>query len=197
MAITTQSPRAGRPRSESAHRLILETALAQIAALGFRNLTVDAVATAAGVGKTTIYRRWPNKAAMVMDAFLTLVGPQTGFPARPRAIDSLKLQMRLQGKFFRSDYGQIIKSLLGEAQFDAELAHEFRERWIVPRRRMTQDVLKKAIEQGDLKPEVDLEALVDMLYGPIYYRMQIETGSITDRFTDEVFKNVLHGVLAD
>jgi AcrR family transcriptional regulator len=178
-----------------AHRLILETALKQVAALGFRALTVDVVAAAAGVGKTTIYRRWPNKAAMVMDAFLTLVGPATGFPARPRALDSLKLQMRLQGKFFRSDTGKIIKSLLGEAQFDAELAHEFRERWILPRRRMTQEVLKKAIAQGDLKPDVDLESLVDLLYGPIYYRMQIETGPITDRFTDGVLNKVLEGVL--
>ncbi len=176
------------------HQTILEAALALVKNVGFRELTIDAIASKAGVGKMTVYRRWPNKAAVVMDAFLTIVGPSTKFPEKPRALDSLKLQMRLQAQFFRSPYGKTIKAFLGEAQFDPELAEAFRERWIVPRREMTRDILKTAIRQGDLRPTADLEAVIDMLYGPIYYRLQIETGPMNNYFTDTIFEQSMRGL---
>jgi len=75
-----------------------------------------------------------------------------------------------------------------------ELADAFRERWIVPRREMTKEVLKAAVHQGDLQPKADLEAIIDMLYGPIYYRLQIETGPISDAFTDTIFEQALKGL---
>ena len=122
----------------------------------FRGLTIDAIAVKAGVGKMTIYRRWPNKAAVVMDAFLTIVGPGTGFPEMPRAIVSIKLQMRLQAKFFRSKFGKLIKALLSEAQF--------------------RSMLEEAIRQGDIRPDIDAEAAVDMLHAPIYNRLRLGPG---------------------
>ena len=193
MTRKSPTPR-GRPRSEKAHQAILKAALHLVTKIGFRDLTLDAVAAKSGVGKMTIYRRWPNKAAVVMDAFLALVGPGTKFPKRPRALDSLKQQMRLQARFFRGPYGKMIKAFLGEAQFDPELSEAFRERWINPRREMTREVLRAAIRQGDLRPKDDLEAMIDMLYGPIYYRLQIETGPIDDAFTDTVFAQAMDGL---
>ena len=160
----------GRPRSDKAHLAILKAALALTEKTGFRALTIDAIAEQAGVGKTTIYRRWPNKAAVVMDAFLALVGPGTRFPDATSPVHRIKLQMRLQACFFRSAKGRMIKVLLGEAQFDPELAEAFRERWIVPRRKMTREVLLEAIRRGELRRDIDLEATIDLLYGPIYYR---------------------------
>jgi AcrR family transcriptional regulator len=193
MTRKSPTPR-GRPRSEKAHQAILKAALHLVTKIGFRDLTLDAVAAKSGVGKMTIYRRWPNKAAVVMDAFLALVGPGTKFPKRPRALDSLKQQMRLQARFFRGPYGKMIKAFLGEAQFDPELSEAFRERWINPRREMTREVLRAAIRQGDLRPKNDLEAMIDMLYGPIYYRLQIETGPIDDAFADTVFAQAMEGL---
>ncbi len=184
----------GRPRSEAAHKAILAAALDQVFAIGFRALTVDAIAAKANVGKMTIYRRWPNKAAIVMDAFLTLIGPDTEFPERPRARDRIKLQMRLQAKFFRGKFGKMIKALLGEAQFDPELAEAFRERWIEPRRRMTKKVLEEAVHQGDLPSDLDFEAAVDLLYAPVYYRLQIGTGPISEAYTDRIFEKVMKGL---
>ncbi len=184
----------GRPRSDKVHRAILEAALETVEQIGFRALTIDAIAAKAGVGKMTIYRRWPNKAAVVMDAFLTIVGPGTGFPTEPRAVNSIRLQMRLQAKFFRGKFGKIIKTLLGEAQFDSELAEAFRERWILPRRLMTRGMLEQAIRQLDLRPDIDLDTATDMLYGPIYYRMQIGSGPIDDEFTDKIFADVISGL---
>jgi AcrR family transcriptional regulator len=162
--------------------------------VGFRALGIDAIAAKAGVGKATIYRRWPNKAAVVMDAFLAEVGPGTGFPPAPRAMDRIRMQMEAQSRAFRSKYGVLIKSLLGEAQFDLELAEAFRERWIMPRRRLARKVLEEAIEQGDLRDDIDIEAAIDMLYAPIYYRLQIQTGPITEKFVDGVFGQVMAGL---
>jgi AcrR family transcriptional regulator len=184
----------GRPRSDKAHLAILKAALALVAEIGFRVLTIDLIAERAGVGKTTIYRRWPNKAAVVMDAFLALVGPGTKFPAGASAVQRIKLQMRLQARFFRSSKGRMIKALLGEAQFDAELAKAFRDRWIKPRREMTRGVLLDAIRQGELRSDIDLDATIDLLYGPIYYRLQIGTGPITEAFTDRVLVDVMRGL---
>jgi AcrR family transcriptional regulator len=194
MTATSSPALRGRPRSTEVHHAILRAALDELADYGFRALSTDAIAERAGVGKMTLYRRWPNKAAIVMDAFLTLVGPETKFPERPRAIESIKLQMRSQAKFFRSKLGRTIKALLGEAQFDPELAEAFRERWIVPRRRGTETMIRQAIRQGDLRPNLDLEATIDMLYGPLYYRLQIGTGPFDDAFTDTIFRQVMSGL---
>ncbi len=181
----------GRPRSDVVHQSILRAALDEVVKNGFRGLTVDVIAAKTGIGKMTIYRRWPNKAAIVMDALLALIGPSTAFPANDRAITSIRLQMRLQTQFFLGKYGQVIKALLGEAQFDPELATAFRDQWIAPRREMTKEVLKLAIEQGDLKSGIDLELVIDMLYAPIYYRLQIGSGPINDQFTDELLEKTL------
>lgn len=187
-------PAKGRPRSQEAHQAILDAALDLVFETGFRALSMDAVASTAGVGKMTIYRRWPNKAALVMDAFLTKVGPHTGFPDAPTAVESIRLQLRLQVKAFRGRYGRIIKSLLGEAQYDEQLATAFREKWIAPRRELARAAIMKAIAEGDVRKGVDTDVVIDMLYAPIYYRLQIGTGPLSDAFVEQVLKQALQGI---
>ena len=188
------NPTRGRPRSDRAHRAILKAALAEVSKTGFRALTVDAIAARANVGKMTIYRRWPNKAAVLMDAFLALIGPATEFPEAPTAVESIRRQLHLQAAFFRGKYGRIIKALLGEAQFDPELAEAFRNRWIKPRREGVRVVLRRAVAEGDLRADVNFETAIDLFYGPIYYRLQIGTGPINETFTDEVFASAMEGL---
>jgi AcrR family transcriptional regulator len=187
-------PRQGRPRSAKVHRAILETALRQVAAVGFRAVSVESIAAEAGVGKPTIYRRWPNKAAVVMDAFLMKLEPGTVFPTKERAIDSLRLQMLSQVKAFRGDFGGLIKALLGEAQFDPEMADAFRERWIMPRRRKLRTVIEEAMRQGDLRKDIDPELAMDMLYAPIYYRLQIRSGPLSESFVNGLLEQARKGL---
>jgi AcrR family transcriptional regulator len=188
-----KAPR-GRPRSAKVHQAIVDATLQLVFEVGFRALNMDTIATKAGVGKMTIYRRWPNKAALVMDAFLATVGRETEFPEAARATDSIQLQMRLQAKAFRSRFGRVIKALLGEAQFDREVAEAFRDRWIIPRRRMARNTIERAIREGDLRIDIDPEAAIDMLYAPIYYRLQIGTGPISETYTDWIFEQVMRGL---
>ncbi|MEP6765837.1 MAG: TetR/AcrR family transcriptional regulator [Gemmatimonadaceae bacterium] len=191
---STATPSRGRPRSATARQAILDATLEAVFIVGFRALSMDAIAAAAGVGKMTIYRRWPNKAALVMDAFLSKVGPTTAFPETPTALASIHLQMRLQVKAFRGRYGRLIKSLLGEAQFDAELASAFREQWIMPRRVLAREAIERAIREKDFRADVDVDVAIDMLYAPIYYRLQIGVAPLSEQYVDDVFEQVVQGL---
>ena len=173
--------------------MILTTALDLAFEVGFRALSVEAIAAKAGVGKTTIYRRWPNKGAVVMDAFLSIVGPKTIFPSTDRAINSIQLQMKAQVKAFRSKYGKMIRSLVGDGQFDSDVLDAFRRRWILPRRQLARNTIELAMKQGDLRSDLDVDTVIDTLYAPIYYRLMFETGPISDAYAKGLYQSVVKG----
>ena len=190
-----QQTRNGRPRSERRHHAILQTAIDLVLEFGFRPVSIESIAAKAGVAKTTIYRRWPNKAAVVMDAFMLRFGSETQFATARKVTDSIRLQMRSMARAFRSKDGAVVKALLAEAQFDAELATAFRERWTLPRRKMALAVFQKATSRGELRSDIDLEATIDLLYAPMYYRLQMGTGSLSDAYIDEIFDQGMEGLL--
>jgi AcrR family transcriptional regulator len=185
--------RIGRPRSDRRNKAILETAMDLVTELGFRGVSVEAIAAKSGIAKTTIYRRWPNKAAVIMDAFMEKL-LRTQFPPARKATESIRLQMHSMAKAFKSKDGAVIKALLAEAQFDAELATAFRERWTLPRRKLALAVLQKAVGQGELRSGIDLEATIDLLYAPMYYRLQMGTAPLSDEYIDEIFEQVMEGL---
>jgi AcrR family transcriptional regulator len=187
--------RPGRPRNERLHKAILKTAFDLVLEVGFREVSIESIAAKAGVGKTTIYRRWPNKAAVVMDAFMTRVGSETLFPKADKLTDSIRRQMRTMAKAFRGRDGALVKALLAEAQFDAELATAFRERWTLPRRKMALAVFHEAVRRGVMRPDIDLEATIDLLYAPMYYRLQMGTGPLSDAYIDGIFDQAMEGLL--
>src|SRR2546422_650576 len=177
------------------HHAILQTALDLVLDVGFRAVSVEAIAAQAGVAKTTIYRRWPNKAAVVMDAFMERFGSGTQFPRAAKVTDSIRLQMRTMAQAFSSRDGAVVKALLAEAQFDPELARAFYDRWTLPRRQMALAVLHDAVREGELRPDIDLEATIDLLYAPMYYRLQMGTGPLSDAYIDGIFDHAMEGLL--
>jgi AcrR family transcriptional regulator len=185
---------AGRMRGERLREALLETALDLVFEVGFRSVSVESIAARAGVAKTTIYRRWPNKAAVVMDAFMIRVGAGTLFPPAKRVMDRVKLQMHAMAKVFMGKDGALVKALLAEAQFDPELAAAFRERWTVPRRTMAVAVFREAIERGELGADIDPETAIDLLYAPLYYRLQMGTGPLSEAYIDGLFRQGMSGL---
>jgi AcrR family transcriptional regulator len=183
----------GRPRSVAAHNAILNSALHLVTRRGFRAVTVDDIAADAGVGKMTIYRHWPNKAAVVMDSLLALIGRETAFPKARHALESLRRQLDLQSAFFRSSRGNLIRSLVAEAQSDPELAAAFRDRWLLPRRAEVRETMEQAIAEGALRKNFDIDAAIDLLYGSLYYRLLLGSGSLDDQFIDDVYRQFLAG----
>jgi AcrR family transcriptional regulator len=184
----------GRPRSPRIQQAILKAAAELVLERGFRAISMDDIAARAKVGRMTIYRRWCNKAAIIMDAFVSRVDPGTLFtPARTYA-ESIRLQMRSMARLFRGKDGALFRVLLAEAQFDARLATELRDRWTMPRRKMAIAYFQQGIKDGSLRADIDPNAMIDMLYAPLYYRLQMGTGPLSDAYVDEVFDHAMKGL---
>ena len=172
----------GRPRSEQARVSIEHSTLALLAKRGFSELTIEAVAAHAGVGKATVYRWWPDKASLIADAFANSATPKLHFPDTGSVITDMSRQMWQLIKIFRSPRGKIVSAMLGAGQSDRSLIAAFRERFLKPRRQEAYATLRRAIQRGELPGNVDLDLLLDSLYGPIYMRFLIQHDSLTPKF---------------
>jgi AcrR family transcriptional regulator len=181
----------GRPRDQHADTKILEAALRLLEQHGFRAVTLEGIAEEAGVARTTIYRRWANKAAVVMDAFLTQVAPGIAFPEHPVAVERLRLQMQLLARAFRQGPGLLIRALIAEAQFDEELRAAVHHGWIAKRRASAKAIIEDAILAGEVPNDTNADALLDALYGGLYYWLLIDHEVLTEAYVDSLFATVL------
>jgi AcrR family transcriptional regulator len=183
----------GRPRNPRIQQRILKAATDLVLEQGFRALSMDAIAERAGVGRMTIYRRWPNKAAVVMDAFFARMDPYALFQGGKTYMESIRLQLRAVAKAYRGKEGSLIRILLAEAQFDPELASAIREKWILPRRRVTIPYLEQGIRDGFLREDLDPNVAIDLLYGPIYLQLLMGTATLSDSYIDKIFQHAMKG----
>jgi len=184
----------GRPRNPRTQQRILNAAADLVLEQGFKALTIDAIAGRAGVGRMTIYRRWPNKAAIVMDAFFARMDPNTLFRPDKPYIESIRLNMRAMAKAYRGKDGALIRTLLGEAQFDPELAVAIREKWVMPRRRIAIPYVEQGIRNGFLRPDIDPNVMIDLLYAPFYFQLLIGTATLSDAYIDKIFDHAIAGL---
>ncbi|MGB9234236.1 MAG: TetR/AcrR family transcriptional regulator [Terriglobales bacterium] len=184
----------GRPRSEQSRLAILQSTLKLLQQEGgFPDLSIEAIATDANVSKATVYRWWPNKAALVADAFLAGSEDELRFPNTGSLRSDMSLQMRRLIRIFRSPRGKIVAALLAGGQSDPELIEAFRERFLWPRRRQAYKTLERGIERGELPRNSDLDLILDSLYGPIYLRFLIRHDELHEKFADQICALVLNG----
>src|SRR5580692_9343853 len=183
----------GRPRSEQAHSAILRSTLKLLGQNGFSELTIESVAARAGVGKATVYRWWPNKAALIADAFASSTTRNLHFPDTGSLRTDMSQQMQQLVKVFRGPRGRIVSAMLGGGQSDKDLITAFRERFLKPRRREAYATLQRGIRRGELSRNVDMDLILDSLYGPIYMRFLIRHDSLTPTFVDQLCRLVLDG----
>ena len=186
----------GRPRSERAHRAILQAANDLLESEGFAALTVEAIAERAGVSKATIYRWWPNRAAVVMDGFLSIVSSEVPFPHTGHAREDIRIHMRRLAEAFSGKIGRTVAALIAEGQSDPELAEALRSRWLAVRRAEAREILELGIERGELREDFDLEVAVDVLYGPIYYRILVGHAPLDDDLADALADHIFAGLAA-
>jgi AcrR family transcriptional regulator len=183
-----------RLRPSEIQKRVLNVAYESVLRIGFRAVTVESVSAQTGIAKTSIYRRWPNKAAMVMDAFVFRIGPGIAFPPSDDHLGSIRKQMLALAKAFRGPAGTMIKALLGEAQFDAELAEAFRKHWLLPRRKIAVAAVEAAIDSGELRPDINVQETLDALYGGLYYRLLTGSGPLSDAYVECLFSHVVKGL---
>jgi AcrR family transcriptional regulator len=183
----------GRPRSEQARLAILSSTLKLLGKDGFSELTIEAVAAHAGVGKATVYRWWSNKAALIADAFSSSATRKLHFPDTGSVRADMSQQMRQLIKIFCSRRGRIVSAILGGGQSDRDLITAFRERFLWPRRQEAYATLRRGILRGELRKDVDMDLVLDSLYGPIYMRFLIRHAKLTPDFVDGLCELVLSG----
>jgi len=183
----------GRPRSEQARLSILDSTLNLLGKNGFSDLTIEAVAAHANVGKATVYRWWPNKAALIADAFASSTTRKLHFQDTGSIFADMSQQMRQVVKVFRSPRGRIVSAILGGGQSDKDLISAFRKRFLWPRRREAYATLRRAIRRGELRKDIDMDLLLDSLYGPIYMRFLIRHDKLSASFVDNLCELVLAG----
>jgi AcrR family transcriptional regulator len=176
----------GRPRSEQARAAIERSTLKLLAEKGFSELTIEAVAADANVGRATVYRWWPDKAALIADAFASSSRRELHFPDTGSVRADMNQQMRQLVKIFRSPRGKIVSALLGGGQSDRSLIAAFRERFLKPRRQEAYATLRRGMERGQLDKKIDMDLLLDSLYGPIYMRFLIRHDPLTPEFVDGI-----------
>jgi AcrR family transcriptional regulator len=183
----------GRPRCERARLAILSSTLKFLEARGssFAELTIERVAGEAGVGKATVYRWWPNKAALVADAFASSVTRKLLFPDTGSVSRDMSQQMQQLVRILRSRRGRILAVILGAGQSDRTLIDAFRERFLRPRREEAYATLRRGMLRGELAADLDLDLMLDALYGPIYMRFLIGHDSLTPEFVDQLCQLVL------
>lgn len=186
----------GRPRSEQAHTAILRGTLKLLGQNGFSDLTIEDVADHAGVGKATIYRWWPNKAALIADAFASSTIRQLHFPDTGSVRTDMSQQMRKVIQIFRGRQGRIVSAMLAAGQTDRVLMAAFRDRFMMPRRQDAYATLRRGIRRGELPKNSDLDLLLDALYGPIYMRFLIRHDTLTPDFVDGLCDLILGGARA-
>jgi AcrR family transcriptional regulator len=186
----------GRPRNPEATASILRVALELGEESGFDGLTVEGIAARAGVAKTTIYRRWPNAWAIVMDAFLAEVTRTAPLQERATARESFAASMRLLARAYRGRQGKILRPLLGRAQVDANLREAVRKRWVEPRREVAREIIRRGIESGELRVGLDADVVLDALYGPFYHRLlaPYDDSAISDAYVDLLVDTVFRGL---
>ena len=185
----------GRPRSEESRQSILRSTLKLLKQDGgFADLSIEAIAADANVGKTTVYRWWPTKAALVADAFSASAEEELQFPNTGSVQRDMNLQMRRLIRIFRSPRGKVVAAMLAGGQSEPELIEPYRDRFLWPRRRQAYQTLQRGVDRGELPDDSDLDLILDSLYGPIYMRFLIRHDKLNESFADEICGLVLQGL---
>jgi AcrR family transcriptional regulator len=191
---TTTTPRPlGRPREQRADRAILRAAIELIAAQGIRDLRMDDVADRARVGKATIYRRYRSKDELVTVAVSALVSEITVPDSGSTHADLVALMRGAVEVYSRSVEAAVMPSLVDAMSRDVELARSVREGFLEARRGALRAVLQRGVERGDLRPDLDLELALDVLAGPLFYRLLVTGGPIDGQLADGVVELILGG----
>lgn len=183
----------GRPRSPEVHGAILDAAIAAIRAVGYDAVTMDGIAARAGVGKAALYRRWPSKEALVVEALGRLVAsipvPDTGSLAEDvRIVMTTNLSM-----YADPASGLLLSGLVAVMARSEPIAHAMRSGFVATRHDALRVVLARGVARGDLRRGVDLDLVVEMLNAPLFYRYLLSGRPVNEALVAEVTASVLRG----
>jgi AcrR family transcriptional regulator len=194
---TDTAPRRGRPRSEKARRAILQAAADLLLDQGLGRVSMDAVAERAGVSKATIYRWWPSKERLALEALLEWAASVS--PPRDTGTlhgDLVALVRPWVREIRRRPFARVIAALVTEAQSNPDFAEVYRRHFVEQRREPMRAAFARAVDRGEAPADLDIDVALDLIYGPLYHRLLHGHAPLTERFAEDVVDLALGGILS-
>jgi len=183
----------GRPRSEVAHRAILEAARQLLTEEGFTRLRLEHVAARARVGKNTIYRRWPSKEDLTLELLLELARPHLAIAnvgnTRAELLAAIENPIRA---ITQSPFGPVIRAMMSQIAGNPAIGDPFRSAVVAARRAEIARVIERGVGRGDLRADADVSVATELLAGPVYFRL-VFGGSLDDDLAIRVVDTLLRG----
>jgi len=176
--------RAGRPRSEHARKAILDATRKLLVRTPLSQLSIESIAKKAGVGKTTIYRWWPNKATVAMEAFTEQPGIQNIIPTTASASEAISRQLESMIRQLRGQNGRIIAGIIAESQSDATVLDLLYEKFLKERVEALYDLIERGQTNGEFNVNMDTDIAIDMMLGPLFLRILSGEHGIDNNFAE-------------
>jgi AcrR family transcriptional regulator len=190
---TEHKPR-GRRRSVVAESAILKATLHLLERQPLRKVTADAIARRAGVSKATIYKWWPNKSLVALDAYLAGMSEQVIMPNTGSAQLDFSTQLKSVMAFYMSPLGRLFGQFLAEGQSDPTFLALFRERFLYARRNAARVMWQRGVERGEIRKDVNSELVLDLIYGPMIFRLLAGHGSLAESESEALVETVFSGL---
>jgi AcrR family transcriptional regulator len=183
----------GRPRSDHAHRAILDATRDLIIEGGLIKLRLEHVATRAGVGKATIYRRWDSKEAIALDLLMELAAPNLSIGITGNTTDELRAVVETTVvSLTETPFGPVVRALLSQIAINPLLGDPFRATVVQARRNEIVGVIERGIQRGDVRLDANVDVITELLIGPVYFRLMFG-GELDALFIDQIVNAVLYG----
>lgn len=184
----------GRPRSEVSKAAIIRATVHLLETSGYASLTMEGIAVQAKVSKATIYRWWSSKELLILDIFLMMTESIGSIDES----DSLRgnIMRHLHGLVyvFNSSVGRTMLSIISENPADSDIVKAFHVHYLIPRREDGRQILSSGIAKGQIKADIDFDVVLDMIYGPLYYRVLIYKKELDDSFIELLMKRAMVGI---
>ena len=185
----------GRPRSERARAAVLGAATDLLVSGQIDAVTMEAIAARSGVSKSTIYKWWPSRAHVILESFFNRARYTIAVDENASLQEVLTSQVLSLIRLFRdSDAGPLMADLMAASQADPDIRAALEEQWLRPRRQVSASLLRAGIERGELDSGTDIEAAVDQLYAPVYYRLLLGHEPLPDALAAALVGQVLDGL---
>jgi len=161
---------------------------------GLTAVTMDRLAARTGVGKPTIYRSWPNAHAVALDALMQSAALQPAVRRSAAPLKDLRRQLRRIAALFATPAGRSVALMIAASQSETELAKVFRHRFILASREEGRRLLLRAIEAGEVRADIAIDAALDLIYAPLFFRLLMGHGALDRKFVDAVLDHALEGL---
>lgn len=184
----------GRPRSDRARRAILDATTSLMREQGLHGVTIEQIARRAGVSKATIYKWWPDRTAVALEAFGEVMASDVRIPDTGSARNDFTRELTSVMLFYTSDVGRPFIELLAQARGDASQLAEFRARFLSSRREVVRTIWERGVERGELRAAIDPEIAMDVIYGPAIFRLLTGHGPLCARVADQIVTAAIDGL---